>query len=118
VVFVLFVCLFVLFFVWMRDVLVKVSMALIKHHDQKASWGGKGLFSLHFHIAVHHQRKSGQELTRGRDLEAGADAEAMEAYWLVPLACSTCSLTEPKTTYQSRDGTTPNGLGPPPLIIN
>jgi hypothetical protein len=25
-----------------------------KHHDQEASWGGKDLFSLHFHIAVHH----------------------------------------------------------------
>jgi hypothetical protein len=25
-----------------------------KHHDQEASWGGKGLFSLHFHIVVHH----------------------------------------------------------------
>ena len=59
---------------------------LHKHHDQEASWGGKGLFSLHFHIAVDHQRKSGQELTQGRNLEAGADAEAMEgaAYWLAP----------------------------------
>jgi hypothetical protein len=35
------------------SVLVKVSI-LHKHHDQEASWGGKGLFSLHFHIAVHH----------------------------------------------------------------
>jgi hypothetical protein len=31
-----------------------------------------------FHIAVHYQRKSGQELTQGRNLEAGDDAEAME----------------------------------------
>jgi hypothetical protein len=30
-----------------------------KYHDQEASWGGKGLFSLYFHTAVHHQRKSG-----------------------------------------------------------
>jgi hypothetical protein len=37
-----------------------------KHHNQDASWGRKGLFSLHFHIVVHHQRKSGQELTQGR----------------------------------------------------
>jgi hypothetical protein len=42
----------------------------------QASWGGKGLFS--FHIAVHHQRKSGLELTQGRNLEAGVDAEAMD----------------------------------------
>jgi hypothetical protein len=26
-----------------------------KHHNQEASWAGKGLFGLHFHIAVHHQ---------------------------------------------------------------
>jgi hypothetical protein len=33
-----------------------------KHHDQVANWGGKGLFSLHFHMAVHHQRKSRMKL--------------------------------------------------------
>jgi hypothetical protein len=36
-----------------------------------ANWRGKGLFSLHFHIAVHHQRKSG----------------------LLLLVCSACSLS-------------------------
>jgi hypothetical protein len=45
---------------------------------KKAIWGGKGLFSLYFHIAAHHKRKLEQELTQGRNLEAGADAEAME----------------------------------------
>ena len=40
-----------------------------KHHDQTASWGVKGLFSLHFHIAVHYQRKSEQELTQSRNLQ-------------------------------------------------
>jgi hypothetical protein len=53
-------------------------LLLHKHHDQEASWGGKGLFSLHFHIAVEHQRKSGQELKWGKNLEAGADAEDMD----------------------------------------
>jgi hypothetical protein len=65
---------------------LKLSSAGMKHLDQKASWGGKGLFNLHFHIAVHHQRKSGMELTQGRILEAGADAEGA-AYWLVQPAC-------------------------------
>jgi hypothetical protein len=37
-----------------------------------------GLFRLHFHAPVHHQRKSEQELTQGRNLEAGVDAETME----------------------------------------
>jgi hypothetical protein len=34
-------------------------------------------FGLHFHITVHHQRKSGQELRQGSKLDAGADAEAI-----------------------------------------
>ena len=56
--------------------------------------GRKRFIQLTFHIAVHCKgcyllgpiRKSGQELTQGRDLEAGADAGAMEgaAYWLAP----------------------------------
>jgi hypothetical protein len=44
-------------------------LVLHKHHDQEASWEGKDLFNLHLHIALHHQRKSGQELTQGRKQE-------------------------------------------------
>jgi hypothetical protein len=40
--------------------------------------GVNGLFSLYIHIAVHHQRNSGQELKQVRNLEAGTDVEAME----------------------------------------
>jgi hypothetical protein len=36
-----------------------------------------------FHIAVHHQRKAGPELTQGRNLESGADAEDMEGCCLL-----------------------------------
>ena len=35
-------------------VLVGVSIAAQKHYGPKASWGGKGLFSLHFHITVQY----------------------------------------------------------------
>jgi hypothetical protein len=52
----------------------------------KETRGEKGLFSLHFHTTVHHQRKSGQEVKQGQNLEAGADEEAMEECCL--LACS------------------------------
>jgi hypothetical protein len=52
----------------------------------KATWGGKGLFGLCFGITVHCQRKSGQALKQARNLEAGADAEAIEGCCL--LACS------------------------------
>lgn len=31
-----------------------LSFAVMKHRDQKASWGGKGVCGLHVHIAVHH----------------------------------------------------------------
>jgi hypothetical protein len=48
--------------------LVRVSIPA-QTSDQEASWGGKGLFSLHFHSAVHHQRKSGQELKQVRKQE-------------------------------------------------
>jgi hypothetical protein len=60
------------------------SLAAKKHHNQRASWEEKGLFSLYFQMIVHHWRKSGQEIKQGRNLEAGADAEAMvsAAYWL------------------------------------
>jgi hypothetical protein len=41
--------------------------------DQKAIWGGKGLFDFCVHITIHHWRKSGQELQKSRNLETGAD---------------------------------------------
>ena len=65
----------------------------------KSKLGGKGLFSLHFQIIVHHWRRWGQEPKQGRNLEAGADAEALEGtvYSLLPLACSVCFLIEPRT---------------------
>jgi hypothetical protein len=47
------------------------------------------------------ESQDGQELTQGRNLEAGADAEAMEGRMLLtgllPLACSACFLIEPRT---------------------
>ena len=60
-----------------------------------------------------------QELKQGRNLEAGADAEAMEgaAYWL-PMVCSASLLSYRTQNYHLRDGSTHNGLSPPPLITN
>jgi hypothetical protein len=59
------------------SVLVRISIAAMKPRDHKASWRGKDLFGLHFHITL-HQRKSGHDLKHSRNLEAWADAEAME----------------------------------------
>jgi hypothetical protein len=44
---------------------------------------GEGLFGLHFHITVHHRKKLGQELKYGRNLVAGAVAEAVEGCCLL-----------------------------------
>jgi hypothetical protein len=85
-------------------------------HDQEASWGGKDLFSLYLHIAVHHQRKSGQELTQGRNLEAEADSEAMEEC-LLPLPCSACFLIELRTTSTGMASSTMSWTLPPWSLI-
>jgi len=88
-----------------------------KYHDQEASWAGKGLFSLHFHMAVHHQRKSRQELTQGRNLEAEADAEAMEEWCMadfLPLTCSACFLIEP---YNTSPGMAPAAICPSTFLL-
>ena len=79
----------------------------------KATWGGKGLFSLHFHMAVHYQRISGIQV--GQEPKAGADAEAMEKYCL--LACLACFLIEPRITSPGMAPPTMD-LFPPPLISN
>jgi hypothetical protein len=96
-----------------------VFIAAVKCHDQKASWGRKGSCGLCFHTTVYHQKKSGQELKQGRNLETGADAEAMEECCF--LACSswlTQSAFLEIIGHQTRDGTTHNSLGPLPSIID
>ena len=55
---------------------------MIKHQDQKASWGEKGLFDLYFNITI----IKGQYLKQDRNLEVGADTEDMEECCF--LACS------------------------------
>jgi hypothetical protein len=57
----------------------------MEHHDQEASWGGKDLFSLHFHLAVHHQRKSGLELKQVRKQELMQRPWKDVTYWFASL---------------------------------
>jgi hypothetical protein len=54
--------------------------------DQEASWGRKGLFSLHFHVAVYHQKKSGLELKQVRKQELMQRPWRDVTYWLAQLA--------------------------------
>lgn len=62
---------------------------------------------------------SGQKCKKGRNLEVGADSQAMKgaAYWLVNSA--SFSLLSYRTQYgQSMYGTSHNGLGTSPSITN
>lgn len=57
----------------------------------KPTWGGKGLFSLHFHSTVDGQKEAGQKLKQGSNLEGGAGAEAMEECLLTGLLLTASS---------------------------
>lgn len=66
--------------------------AMINKHQKKL---GELRVRLGSHVTIHHGG------SQGRNPEAGPEAEAMESYCftdLQPKACSTCSLTEPRTT--------------------
>ena len=76
-----------------------------KHHDQEASWGGKYLFNLHFHIAVQHQRKSGLELKQARKQNLMQRPWRDVTYWLAS-PCLLSLLSYRTQDYQTRDGTT------------
>jgi hypothetical protein len=90
---------------------------LQKHHDQEASWRGKGLFSLNFYTVVHHQRKSGLELKQVRKQELMQRLWRDVTYWVVSLGLLSL-LSYGTQDYQPRDGTAHNGLDPPLLITN
>ena len=40
-------------------VLVRVSVAVMKYHDEKSGRGRKDIFALYYHFIVHYQQKSG-----------------------------------------------------------
>jgi hypothetical protein len=103
---------------WLTGCISQGLYSCTKHRDREASWGGKGLFSLHFHIAVHHQRKSGHELTQGTfHQELMQRPSRGAAYWLASLGLF--SLLSYRTQdYQPRDGITHNGLGLSHLITD
>ena len=70
-----------------------------------------------FHIAVHHQRKSGLEPKQVRRQELMQRPWRDVTYCLAsPGLLSLLSYTT--QDYQLRNGTTHNGLGPPPLITS
>jgi hypothetical protein len=59
------------------SVLVRVTIAVMKHHDPK-HLGAKGLISLTVSYNKSASKAVRAEMHKGRNLGAGADAEAME----------------------------------------
>ena len=97
--------------IWPVGVSESGFLCLHQHHDREASWGGKGLFRLHFHTAVHHQRKSGLELKPVRTWEL------MPRPWRDASSCLASPgllglLSYPTQENQPRDGTTHKGPSP------
>jgi hypothetical protein len=76
----------------------------MKRYHQKVSWREKGSFSLFFQIILRHWMKSGQELTQG---EPGGRSWRRGYGWCYLVACSACSLIEPRTNSP--------GIAPPTM---
>ena len=80
----------------------------------EGNWGRDGFVWLM--CPGHHWRTSGQERIQGRNLEAGADAEAMEGYCLLTgllsMTSSVCFLLEART--YSPEWSHPQCDGPSP----
>jgi hypothetical protein len=88
---------------------------LHKHHDQETSLGGKGLFSLQFYIALHHQKKPGLELKLVRKQELMQRPWRDVLYWLSSPGLLGMLAYGTKTTSPE---TVPPTRGPPTLITN
>jgi hypothetical protein len=85
-----------------------------KHHDQGASWGGKGLFSSHFHTdCCLSPRKSGLELKQVRKQKLMQRPWRDVPYWLPWFPW----LAQPALLYDSRLSAQrllhPQGASPP-----
>jgi hypothetical protein len=80
----------------------------------------KALFSLYSQIIVCHQRKSGQEVKQGMNLEAGADAEAMEwcCFWLGPHGLLTLPSHRTHKCQTRNASPTMGCVIPDPSVIN
>ena len=88
----------------------------------KTTWEGEGLFGLHFHSTIHHQRSRGS-LGQAKDSNMAGNwrQELMQrpwmgaAYWLATYGLLSLLYYRTKD-HHPRDGTTHSGLSPPSPI--
>jgi hypothetical protein len=87
-----------------------------KHHGQEASWGGKGLFSLHFPHCCSSPKKSGLELKQVRKKELIQRPWRNAAYWIA--SPGLLNLLSYRTQdSQPRNGITHNGPSHPWSLV-
>jgi hypothetical protein len=86
----------------------------------KGTSGVKGLFSLHFHTIVYHQRWSGKEHKQGKTWRQELRQRPWRgaAYWLVPHEQVFSLLSYRTQDHQPAQGWTPPTVGAGPSPIN
>ena len=101
-------------------VIVGFSITLTKYYDHKASCRGKGLFSLQFHIAVHHLKEVWIGTQIGQDPRGRSWCRVHRGALLTGLLHMACSASFTTRTQgqQAMDCTTHNRLDPSALVIN
>jgi hypothetical protein len=95
-------------------ILVRVSIP-VQTSWPRSSWGGKGLFTLHFHIAAHHWKKLGLELKQVREQELMQRPWRDVLYWLASPGLLSLLSYRTKTTSPEMAPPT-RGLSPWSLI--
>lgn len=115
---VFFYFLYIFFIFWVNiPVLIRVSIATTKHHDQKSKIGGKGL--LYYTSTLLFTTEESQD--RDSNRAGSGRQELMQRPWR-GVACWLASpglLIPPSYRTQDRqprDGTTHHGLGPPTMV--
>lgn len=103
----------------MLDVLIRISIAVMKHHDHKQHKKERVMSAHNSKVMLHYWQKSGQRLRLDRKLDAGADGEAVEEATLSIAPLPLLSLLSYCTyDHQSRSRTTHNTPGQPSMINN
>lgn len=65
------------------SILIRLSIAMIKHHDRKELGEGRVYFTLQLSGHISLLRKTGQELKQDKKLKERADLETLEEFCLL-----------------------------------
>lgn len=102
----------------LHAVLVRVTMAVMEHHDQKQLREERVDLAFISQVTVLEENQN-RNSSKAGNLEARTDIEVWRFATYQLFTNGLFSLLFYRTQdHQLRDGNTHNGLGPPPLITN